>query len=121
MGLNSEIVRIVRDVIEQELPKRVRSELENRAASSPKPGPSRMFTVAEVAAALRVEAKTVRSWIARGILRAVKKPGMKEYRIAEGDLLAFSAANGYASEVLDLDKEASRLLASVLEPRKGRG
>lgn len=118
MGLNTEIRHIVREVIAQEVPKHVASALQARPASPERPGPPRVYTVADVAEATRADVKTVRAWIAKGLLRAVRKDGMKEYRIAESDLLAFYAANGYRPEDLDIDKEASRVLAAALGPKK---
>lgn len=118
MGLNSEIRQIIREVIDQEVPKRIASALQARPARQETAGPARLYTVADVAQATRVDVKTVRAWIAKGLLRAVRKDGMKEYRISEPDLLAFYAANGYGPEVLDIDKEASRVLASALGPKR---
>jgi excisionase family DNA binding protein len=118
MGLNTEIRQIVREVIAQEVPKHVASALQARPAPPQRPGPPRVYTVADVAEATRADVKTVRAWIAKGLLRAVRKDGMKEYRISESDLLAFYAANGYRPEDLDIDKEASRVLASALGPKK---
>lgn len=118
MGLNSEIRQIVREVIAQEVPRQVASALQARPVRQERAGPPRVYTVADVAEATRADVKTVRSWIAKGLLRAVRKEGMKEYRIAEADLLAFYTATGYRPQDLDMDKEASRVLASALGPKK---
>lgn len=49
-----------------------------------------MKTTREVAGLLRVAESTVRQWIVRGELRAVRVG--REYRVAEGDLDAFVEA-----------------------------
>jgi Helix-turn-helix domain len=118
MGLNSDIRQLVREVIEQEVPKRIASALQARPAQQERAGPPRLYRVSDVAEAARVDVKTVRGWIAKGILRAARRDGVKEYRIAEPDLLAFYAANGYGPESLDIDKEASRVLASAVGPKR---
>lgn len=118
MGLNSEIRQIVREVIAQEVPKQVSTALQAQPARQEAAGPPRLYSVADVAQATRADVKTVRAWIAKGLLRAVRKDGMKEYRISEQDLLAFYATSGYRPEDLDMDKEASRVLASALIPKR---
>ena len=119
MGLNTEIRRIVVDVVEQEVSKTVDRVLEKKAGQQRDPGgPPRLYTVGEVAEAVRADVKTVRAWIAKGLLRARKKPGMKEYRISESDLLEFYSARGYEPQELDLDKEAARILASTSKGRR---
>ncbi len=50
---------------------------------------SRLLTVADVAECLRVNAKTVRRWIATGELPAYKVG--RQWRVAEEDLWAFLA------------------------------
>ena len=59
------------------------------------PGPprsdERYYTVAEVAARYKVDKRTVRNWIRRGWLRAIKKG--RVVRVAQSALDAFDASH----------------------------
>ena len=49
----------------------------------PPDGPPPLLTEAEVAAALRVTDRTVRSWDAKGIVHAIRIGGVKRYRASD--------------------------------------
>lgn len=59
--------------------------------------PERMLTVPEVAAAMRVNAETVRRWLRTGELRGFQTGRKAGWRIRERDLHAFIETHGNTS------------------------
>jgi excisionase family DNA binding protein len=123
MGIDTDIRAIARDaareVIREEL-KQIESSLEARRVS--RPPAERLLSVEDVAGLCGVTTKTVQRWIARGLLRAIRSPGMREYRITQREYDAFTsgaAANGSTkADERDLEAEASRAVATALAPRR---
>jgi excisionase family DNA binding protein len=80
--------------------------------------------VDEVAKLCNVGSKTVQRWIAKGLLRAMRSPGMREYRITRRDYEAFTTGpavdSSSASRPDDLDGEASTVVTAALSPRRAR-
>ncbi len=112
---------VARETIREEL-KGIESAIESRRAAAP--GVERLLSVDEVAGLCGVTTKTVQRWISRGLLRAMRSPGMREYRITRRAYEEFtsggaagSGSAGVASGP-DLDAEASRTVARALAPRK---
>ncbi len=125
MGIDTDIRAIARDaareVLREEL-RQIESTLEAKRAA--RPPDERLLSVDEVAALCGVTTKTVQRWIARGLLRAMRVPGMREYRITRRAYEAFTSGAAGAPEgsrsapERDLDAEASRAVAAALAPRK---
>jgi excisionase family DNA binding protein len=123
MGVNSAIreiaVDVARRVVREEL-KQLESAFEaNRA---PHAGPEPLLTVDDVAGLCSVTPKTVQRWIVKGLLRATRKTGMREYRITRKDYEAFaSGALARATpEPGEMDQETSRAFAAALAPKRRR-
>ncbi len=126
MGIEADIRLLareaVREVVREEL-KRLELELESQGA--PRPGPERLLTVEDIAALCNVGPKTVQRWIAKGLLRAMRSPGMREYRVRREDYDSFvsgaSGADGRkASGPVELGREVSNVVAAALAPPRGR-
>ena len=127
MGIDSEIRELARDaarqVIREEL-KQIEHDLEATRLGRPAPEP--LLTVEAVAALCGVATKTVQRWIGRGLLRATRSPGMREYRITRRDYEAFTRGSPEPpamSRQIDpssMEREASRVLAAVQPSRKAR-
>jgi excisionase family DNA binding protein len=122
MGLDTDIRQIARDaareVLREEL-KRIELALEADRMARRVPEP--LLTVEGVAALCGVVPKTVQRWIARGLLRAMRSPGMREYRITQHDYEAFalgSPAPAPPSAPKDLDAEAARAVSAALSRGK---
>lgn len=122
MGVNSAIREIAVDaarrVVREEL-KQLEAALE--ASRPPQSGPEPLLTVEDVARLCSVTPKTVQRWIVKGLLRATRNPGMREYRMTRKDFEAF--ANGASTAVPeehDIDQETSRALAAALAPKRRR-
>jgi excisionase family DNA binding protein len=83
------------------------------------------LTVAEIAARLKVNPQTVRNWITRNELRAVRV-GARRVRILRGDLDSFLAASG-ATPLLDRSEseraaiQRTEQLAAALQGASGAG
>lgn len=125
MGLNSAIREIAlsaaREVVREELKQRELAPTANTPVAN---GPERLLTVDDVAKLCSVTPKTVQRWIAKGLIRATRNPGMREYRIRKRDYDAFAAgtaATHGAPGDRDLEDETSRAVAAARTPkRRGR-
>ncbi len=123
MGVNSAIREIAVDaarrVVREEL-RQLETALE--ASRPPQSGPEPLLTVEDVAKLCSVTPKTVQRWILKGLLRATRNPGMREYRITRRDYEAFAtgALTAATSGPQDLDHETSRALAAALAPKRRR-
>jgi excisionase family DNA binding protein len=126
MGIEADIRLLAREaareVVREEL-KRLESALEVQGA--PRAGPERLLTVEEVAALCNVGPKTVQRWISKGLLRAMRSPGMREYRVRREDYDLFvsgaSGADGRkAARPVELGREVSTAVAAALAPPRGR-
>lgn len=61
-----------------------------------------LLTEPETAAALRVTDRTIRTWVAKGILSAVRIGGVKRYRASDiAALIDPSTRTGHAGNVTD--------------------
>ena len=123
MGVNSAIREIAVDaarrVVREEL-KQLETALE--ASRAPQAGPEPLLTVEDVARLCSVTPKTVQRWIVKGLLRATRNQGMREYRITRRDYEAFASGALAAAtpEARDMDQETSRALAAALAPKRRR-
>ena len=76
--------------------------------------PERFYTVAEIAARLRVEAVTVRRWIRSGKLKAFRLPGGREIRVP---WRAIAALLTDAREVPEGLREQGELIGQAAKDR----
>jgi excisionase family DNA binding protein len=128
MNLEALVRQLVREVIRAELHP-LREELraiseairDGRQAQGAWGG--EFFTVAEIAAELKVSRGTVRTWIAAGALRA-SRPGVagrdgRVYRITRSDLDLFLGTKQRAPrDDVDIKAEAARIVATVARKRR---
>ncbi len=119
MAIDSEIREIARDVAREVLREEL-TQLERalEAKRPSRPAVEPLLTVQAVADLCGVSTKTVQRWIARGLLRAMRSPGMREYRITQRDYEAFTrttepVAPAGRADARDVEKEASRVLAAM--------
>lgn len=63
---------------------------EPRLAFNPDSEDDKLYTTARVADLFGVTTETVRDWIARGTLKAVKPGGVGQYRIKRSELIRFA-------------------------------
>lgn len=95
MNIDTDIRQIARDmareVFKEEL-RRLELALDARRAGA-HPGPERLLSVEEVAKLCNVGSKTVQRWIAKGLLRAMRGPGIRQYRITRRDFEAFASGS----------------------------
>ena len=126
MGIEADIRSLAREaareVVREELERLARSK---ESESPPRAGPERLLRVEDVASLCNVGPKTVQRWIAKGLLRAMRGPGMREYRVRREDYDSFvSGAGGVdgrkASGPVELGREVSNVVAAALAPPRGR-
>lgn len=86
-----------------------------------------LLSVEEVAKLCNVATKTVQRWIAKGLLRAMRGPRMRDYRITRREYEVFvEGARGGPTVVPaptdseDLDAQVSRAVAAAVKPGRGR-
>jgi excisionase family DNA binding protein len=126
MGIDTDIRRIARDAAREVFREELKQlELALGSQRAPREEPEPLLTVDEVARLCNVGPKTVQRWIARGLLRALRSPGMREYRVTRRDYEAFASGSTPSGEPRsprprDLDGEASRVLTAALSPRRAR-
>ncbi len=125
MDIDADIRRIARetarDVFREEI-EQLQQMLGAQRTQDRAPEP--LLTVEDVAKLCSVGTKTVQRWIAKGLLRAMRSPGMREYRITHGDFQSFATGKGRESNERsrsdDIEGEASNVLAAALSPRRAR-
>ncbi len=113
-----------REVVREELERLARAR---ESESAPRLGPERLLTVEDIASLCNVGPKTVQRWIAKGLLRAMRGPGMREYRVRREDYDSFVRGSGGAdagqagaSRPVELGREVSNVVAAALAPPRGR-
>lgn len=125
MGIDTDIRQIAREaareVLREEL-QQIQGAIEGRRPTRLPPEP--LLSVESVAKLCGVAPRTVQRWISRGLLRAMRGPGMREYRITQRDYEAFATGTADAGPAgrrpvpLDVDLEAARTVAAALSPRR---
>jgi excisionase family DNA binding protein len=127
MDIDADIRRIARDeareVFREEL---ARLERTVQATRTPERLAEPLLTVDEVAKLCNVGTKTVQRWIGKGLLRAVRSPGMRDYRIPRRayEALASGAPAGAegpsAAPEEELEAQVTRAVAAAAAPPRDR-